>query len=793
MAANAVRAAVTEAGLDSGALDDAIIEYVAGTIDSALDEGQADDDVLEAIAPLLDDVLAVGDGALLARLCADILRRARDVPATGAAGAAHAMGVIGAPVVPSTPAALDVPILLASGEGELPELVAELMTSQSGGGAFGNSDNSAKYGNATIDAAAGRAGAGEDGAAPDGPRLTSLAETRARLRAAADVAARDAALAEEAEAEAAVKKYMRARASNRNASRDVHVKSFTLLAPDGRPLLESASLRLSGGRKYGLLGQNGAGKSSLLRAIAAYELVGFPEALRVVHVRQEGAVDLDATPLATVLKADVELRVLQRRRRELEAAIGGGGGGGSADGAHGSDAASDAATAAEGDSAALSKQLVQTLDALAALSADSAEQRACQILHGLGVDERMRAQPVRALSGGWRVRVCLAAALFVRCDLLLLDEPTNHLDLVALRWLTAFLRQREQTCLIVSHDRDFLDAVCTDVLLLARRTLSAYRGDVSTFVRVQAEEYVAARRAYEAQQAEVASLQAMVDKFDLSKNSAEHNRKAKRTPSAMAQVKSREQALRRMEEKGLLEDPDKESGFARVKLDFPPPPPLKRSQLLALDSAAIGYTGHAPLVRAVCAQLHATSRVGILGANGAGKTTLLRTMTGELPPLSGEASLNRAAQVVSFAQHHVDQLDLDKSALEHLLARFPGTKELEARTRLAAFGLVDGGAFRKMRSLSGGQKSRVAFCELAWQPPHLVVLDEPTNHLDLETIDVLIDALARFGGAVVVISHDQYFLRATVREYWAVARGELRAFHDGDLDGAKQWTYGDDA
>ena len=392
-----------------------------------------------------------------------------------------------------------------------------------------------------------------------------------------------------------------------------------------------------------------------------------------------------------------------------------------------------------------------------------------------------------------RDRLSTAAARPPACPPPRRARGQNHLDLVALRWLTAFLRQREQTCLIVSHDRDFLDAVCTDVLLLARRTLSAYRGDVSTFVRVQAEEYVAARRAYEAQQAEVASLQAMVDKFDLSKNSAEHNRKAKRTPSAMAQVKSREQALRRMEEKGLLEDPDKESGFARVKLDFPPPPPLKRSQLLALDSAAIGYTGHAPLVRAVCAQLHATSRVGILGANGAGKTTLLRTMTGELPPLSGEASLNRAAQVVSFAQHHVDQLDLDKSALEHLLARFPGTKELEARTRLAAFGLVDGGAFRKMRSLSGGQKSRVAFCELAWQPPHLVVLDEPTNHLDLETIDVLIDALARFGGAVVVISHDQYFLRATVREYWAVARGELRAFHDGDLDGAKQWTYGDDA
>ncbi|KAJ1638933.1 P-loop containing nucleoside triphosphate hydrolase protein [Pavlovales sp. CCMP2436] len=564
---------------------------------------------------------------------------------------------------------------------------------------------------------------------------------------------------------------MRARATNRNASRDVHVKNFTLLAPDGRPLLESASLRLSGGRKYGLLGQNGAGKTTLLNAISAYDLVGFPEVLRVVHVRQEGVLELAATPLQTVMKADVELRVLQRRRAELEAATG-------ADGA-------DPATLP-----ALNKQLGATLEALHALSADSAEARATQILDGLGIDAVMRQQPVKTLSGGWRVRVCLAAALFVRCDLLLLDEPTNHLDFNALRWLTTFLSSREQTSLIVSHDRDFLDAVCTDVLNLARKGLAAYRGDVSTFVRVQGEEYVGAKRAYEAQQAEVAHLMTMIDKFDTSKNTAAENKKTKRTPSALAQVKSRETMLRKMEEKGLLEDPDKETGFARIKLEFPTPPPLKKAQLVQLDRAEIGYKGHAPLIRGVSVQVHEKSRIGILGANGAGKTTLLRAMTGELPVLSGDASLNRMARVVCFAQHHVDQLDLNKSALEHILHKFPGTKDLEARAKLATFGIVEGGAFRKMRTLSGGQKSRVAFCELAWEPPHLVVLDEPTNHLDLETIDVLIDAVRRFSGAVIIVSHDQFFLRATVDQYWAVARGEMRTFHEGDLDGAKKFTYG---
>lgn len=309
--ADLVRGALTAGGIDGAGLDEAILEYLCGTVDSALDEDQGDGDVIEAIAPLLEDCLDLHDDAQLKDLCTAILRGAREARAPAApAQNGHSNGSALEHAQPNShdgKDSLDVPILLAAGESDVPDLVVELMTAQGGGGHFGNTDNSAKFGNASIDASAPTASDLARAAAADAHGL-SLAEQRQAMQAAAAAEAREAALAEEAEAELAVKKYMRARASTRNASRDVHVKNFTLLAPDGRPLLESASLRLSGGRKYGLLGQNGAGKTTLLRAISSYELVGFPEALRVVHVRQEGALELDATPLHTVLKADVSGR-----------------------------------------------------------------------------------------------------------------------------------------------------------------------------------------------------------------------------------------------------------------------------------------------------------------------------------------------------------------------------------------------------------------------------------------------------------------------------------------------------
>lgn len=382
------------------------------------------------------------------------------------------------------------------------------------------------------------------------------------------------------------------------------------------------------------------------------------------------------------------------------------------------------------------------------------------------------------------MRVALASALFVPCDLLLLDEPTNHLDFPALQWLVKWLQGTKSTVLIVSHDRGFLEEVVTDVVHLKARSLAYYKGRISSFVEVMAEQRISQKRQFEAQQAQRKHMQEQIDKFDISKNSKEDNKKTKRHHGALAQMKQRERQLAKMEEEGLVADPDAQQDEATIALHFPTPPPLKRPLLARLDNVSFGYAGGRELLSSISLSVSIGSRVGILGPNGAGKSTLLKLLTQELAPTSGEAQLNRGARWACFAQHFVEQLDLFVTPTEFLTARFPGTKETECRRRLGQFGIVEQMAWLPMGKLSGGQKSRVVLCAISWSEPTILFLDEPTNHLDMETIDVFATAIREFKGAVVIVSHDTYFLQHAVQEFWSLRDGQIFTFDN--LDSAKR-------
>ena len=502
----------------------------------------------------------------------------------------------------------------------------------------------------------------------------------------------------------------------------------------GRPLLEGASLQVDDGRKIGLIGRNGAGKSTLLRAILGEQPIDGGEIrlaarARLGHVAQEAPAG-ELSLLDIVLDADTERAALLR---ELD---------GSPD----------------------PSRIAAIHDRLRDIRADSAPARAATILSGLGFDAAAQARPSREFSGGWRMRVSLARALFLEPELLLLDEPTNHLDLEAAMWLEGWMQRFSGAILVVSHDRGMLDRCVDSIAHLDQRKVTLYPGNFESFVRVRAE-----RQAQQAAQnariiAQRAHMQAFVDRF-----------RAQATKARQAQ--SRLKALERLPAvEALVEDVATTFSFPQPE-QLPPP-------VLTLRRGTAGY-GERVVLRGLELRVDQEDRIALLGANGNGKSTLAKLLAGRMAPLSGEVHRDRRLRVGYFAQHQEDDLDLDGTPLSHMQAALPKATETQCRGQLARFGLDADRAETRVRGLSGGEKARLLLALTTREAPQMLILDEPTNHLDIDARDALVKALADYEGAVILISHDPHLVGLVADRLWLVADGTVQPF-DGDLDDYRQ-------
>ena len=507
-------------------------------------------------------------------------------------------------------------------------------------------------------------------------------------------------------------------------------------------LLDDAEFVVHPGERVGIVGKNGAGKSSLFALLTgALDLdagnLALPAGWRIASVEQELHAD-DRPAREFVIDGDTPLRALQARRAELT---------------------DDQGT-----------QIAEVEAALVEAGAWSAASRAEQLLAGLGFKPAEWTQPVASFSGGWRMRLALARALMAPSELLLLDEPTNHLDLDAMLWLEKWLAAYPGTVMLISHDTEFLDAVAKSILHFDHAKLVRYRGGYGDFLTQRAERLRQTNIAYERQTREAARLQGFIDRF-----------KAKASKAKQAQ--SRVKALARMQ---VLAPLHAEAG---IDIRIPSPDQVP-DPLLTLEHLSAGYTdadGNAvPILRDVTLMVRAGSRVGVLGANGAGKSTLIKTLAEELPVQAGERRASRGLAIGYFHQHQLDMLDVDSTPLAHLARLSPETREQELRNYLGGFGFSGDTVNSKVGPMSGGEKARLALSLIVWQKPNLLLLDEPSNHLDVETREALAAALAEFGGSMLLVSHDRHLLRTTVDSFWIVADGAVREF-DGDLEDYRDW------
>jgi ATP-binding cassette subfamily F protein 3 len=517
----------------------------------------------------------------------------------------------------------------------------------------------------------------------------------------------------------------------------LHLNDVTLRI-GGRLLLEQASVHLPAGHRIGLVGANGSGKTSLLRLILG-ELAPDAGEVRLRRNAEVGWVAQEApggkrTPHQAVLAADRE------RARLLSAA----------------------------ETAVEPSAIAEIQTRLADIGAHVAPARASTILAGLGFDEAAQQQALASFSGGWRMRVALAAVLFAEPDLLLLDEPTNHLDLEASLWLEDYLRRYPKTLLLVSHDRELLNRVPERIVHLDQRKLTSYAGGYDAFERIRREKLTLQAKERARIEARRKHMQAFVDRFRYKASKAR-------------QAQSRLKAIAKLQ-------PIPEVTLApQVVLRFPkpqvPPPPL-----ITLERAAAGYGDHMVLDR-LDLRLDPDDRIALLGANGNGKSTFAKLLAGELAPLAGEVIRAPKLRVGYFAQHQIEALRPAESALQHLARRLPAEREERLRTRLGGFGLTQDKADLTAGSLSGGEKARLTFTLISAEAPQLLVLDEPTNHLDIDSRDALTQALNDFPGAVLLISHDPHLIELTADWLWLVEGGRVRPF-EGDLDDYRRMLLG---
>ncbi|HNB26589.1 MAG TPA: ABC-F family ATP-binding cassette domain-containing protein [Alphaproteobacteria bacterium] len=503
----------------------------------------------------------------------------------------------------------------------------------------------------------------------------------------------------------------------------------------GRPLLEGASLTLPAGHKGGLIGRNGTGKTTLLKLIAG-ELqadageIRLPNNARIGRIAQE-APSGPQSLLETVLAADTE------RAKLLD----------------------------EAEHATDPHRIADIHQRLHEIGAHAAPARAAQILHGLGFDAAAQERPCSDFSGGWRMRVALAALLFQAPDLLLLDEPTNHLDLEATLWLEDFLKRYPYTVLLVSHDRDLLNGAVDKIIHLHDRKLTMYTGGYDDFERLRSERLALQAAAAAKQDAARKHMQAFIDRFRYKASKA---RQAQSRIKALAKMQPIAAAI---EERG-------------IEFTFPEPEELA-PPLIVMDDVAVGYEPGKPILSRINMRLDPDERIALLGSNGNGKSTMAKLIAGKLQPMAGEMRASRKLKVGYFAQHQTDELDLEATPLLSMERAAPNLNAEKCRAHIARFGLDVQRANTPVGNLSGGEKARLLLALMTHAAPNILLLDEPTNHLDIDSRQALVQAINDFPGAVVLISHDPHLIELTVDRFWLVKDGRCQPF-DGDLNDYKE-------
>ncbi len=503
----------------------------------------------------------------------------------------------------------------------------------------------------------------------------------------------------------------------------------------GRPLFEKATAGIPEGHKVGLVGRNGTGKSTLLCLIAG-EIqpddgsISYPKSAKLGYLTQEAPGGPESL-LDTVLAADLEREALLK----------------------------------ESETATDPNRIGEIFTRLEDIDAHAAPARAARILSGLGFSEEAQARSCSEFSGGWRMRVALAAVLFAAPDILLLDEPTNYLDLEGTLWLEDFIQSYPHTILIVSHDRDLLNKV-THILHLTDKRLQFYTGGYDTFEETRREQQRLQLKLKKSQDDKRKDMEAFVERF-----------RAKASKAKQAQ--SRLKALSKLQP--IAAEVDQQV----VPFRFPSPERPLANPLISIDGAAIGYAVEKPVLRNVSLRLDMDDRVGLLGSNGNGKSTLAKFLCGRLDPLSGMRRMSKKLEYGYFAQHQLDELDPKMSAYETISEVMPDKTVAQRRAKTASLGFGADKADTPSEKLSGGEKARLLFALATMHAPHLLILDEPTNHLDVDSREALIHALNDYEGAVILISHDRHLLEATVDRLWIVRNGTVVPY-DGDLDSYKQ-------
>jgi ATP-binding cassette, subfamily F, member 3 len=508
----------------------------------------------------------------------------------------------------------------------------------------------------------------------------------------------------------------------------------------GRTLLEGASARIPTGARVGLVGRNGTGKTTLFGVIAGdgapeHGSVTMSPRWRIGRLAQEAPGGPDKL-IDVVLKADSERAHLL----------------------------------AEAETAQDPHAIAEIQTRLADIDAHAAPARAASILSGLGFSSEDQQRACAEFSGGWRMRVALAATLFAQPDLLLLDEPTNYLDLEGTLWLQEHLARYPHTLIIISHDRDLLDSAVGHVLSLEQSKLTLYRGGYSAFARQRAERVVLDQKLIKKQEAQRKHLQAFVDRF-----------RAKATKARQAQ--SRLKMLAKLEPVAALVTDQVRP------ISIPAPDKLLSPPIIATDDVAVGYDERTVL-SGLDLRIDNDDRIALLGANGNGKSTLVKLVAGRLAPMQGTVTRAANLRVGYFAQHQLDELEADASPYDHVRRLMPDAPEAKVRARVGAIGFSANAGNTAVKKLSGGEKSRLLLGLATFEAPHLVILDEPTNHLDIDSRAALIEAINDYPGAVMLVSHDRYLLEACADRLWLVAGGRVTPF-DGDLDDYRRTVLAD--